>query len=979
MQRLSKILCPCYMRALVITLSLLLFYTNSSFAAPTGPTGSCTSYTSACPSEAKVFASPPGCTPDGYPAFNGPADPGSIDGAPCPGPVWSSQGTNTYASAAAAGNNAFETDQADGHSGYECFELAVRYWKFRFGFDINKFCLSQGDCMAQGLQYLKWPSNVAVVEPTDGSYTPVCGDLVSYNNAYQHVNLVTKVTCNNQPCNPSTPNPNAQVTTLNQNTGGWDPWATGPVTNPIGGGTSGFHYIHNVNNKATGSACPDNMVSTSCPPTLEPFAGYAFNSGIGLVVDDRRDLNAFILQGGTGLFQNNDNAAGNGWSSNWNQMPDNNAAHDPVAVLEPDGNGGRVMDVFYWGEDGNIWHDYQTGWTNGNQNTPTWNGPVDLIQQWNWVSACQGQHCPPGGEWVPTQLILPSGVLANSNLAVGIDSGNIIHLIFMGVDSSNPKASVVNIYDIAQATPHDEFDKPPRQNVWDKPKVIAKGSPIPTATTSAVGIILPAGSTQSVPIGHPTVIRDKGGVLHVFYESNDVMQPNYDRGFIFHIYQKGNSWSTPQRLGYAASGSANTGTIYPVVDNSNIGAIVNPDGRLEIFYRGANETFWHMWQTSAGVNASWAAPLQLGENMTSDAVAALNENGQLQVFYRDSGGDIRSFWRYNLGGNNGLAGNWSCRTNLIQSGMTQFPNGVRPPSIANSVPAVGMGNGMGSNAGWGRLQLLYIGTNNDIWHIGQKHLNTNRKCEDTKQPIDNRWCGGDVNFCQPYPYDIGGQASEAQVCYGSSSNTTITACQGLDDFIQQFEGFVPYCYGDSNDLPWGQGGGGTETFGIGTVSLLPQSAKLCNLPSNEKSACDICTPTKGGADAYAGTGIGCASAAQGTAAKTCADTLLNDFLQPEIQTIFGGPGGKPPGEVNPAQAAKLNACQQAALIDYSYQYGYGPPPSPCIAPIINAINAGAFNTAGAMFTSVCPTYLSRRQAEQKLWNENPCHLTACTP
>src|SRR6266567_1859410 len=99
MRLLLKILRLCDVRTLsCIIIVLLLTYPSGSFAQTPPPSGNCTGYTSACPSQAKVYPGPPaGCTQDGYPAFNGPADAGSIDGAPCPGEVWSQNGTNTYA------------------------------------------------------------------------------------------------------------------------------------------------------------------------------------------------------------------------------------------------------------------------------------------------------------------------------------------------------------------------------------------------------------------------------------------------------------------------------------------------------------------------------------------------------------------------------------------------------------------------------------------------------------------------------------------------------------------------------------------------------------------------------------------------------------------------------------------------------------------------------------------------------------------
>lgn len=921
---------------------------------------------------------PAGCSPDGYPAIVAAIYPPACFGEL----VFSTDGKNTNAGAAAPAGQYVSSQ--NGLTGYECWELAARYFKFRWGIDMNQ--LFPGEYAGDLVIDNNMPSNIAR-HPADGSYTPVCGDLIAYcgpsgacrDNAGQldHVDLVTNVVGQGA---------TAAVTTLNEDTTTTNPWSTGTVIDPAATGNSGVAYLHATNNTNTGATCETGVVSTSCPATMEPFALSVFHTGIALVVDGRGDLNAFVRGNGgplglPGISQNNNNSdpAQTSWV-NWNFIGDPTVAHDPVAVVQPDGNGGQMMDLFYIGEDGNIWHDFQTGWVNGAQNTPTWNGAVDLIGGYTRTQEnCADGHCHPG-DYVPTQLLMPQNVTIASNLAVALDAQNLIHIVFFGAQTSpNSNNVIINVYDVVQATPHDEYEKPPDYNLWKQPKLIGSGA----AVASGSSIILPAGSNQSIPSGHPTIIADQNKILHIFYRSDNTDGTNYDRGFIYHIYQTGNGWSVPAQVGYNANGT----TIYPVVNDSNIDPIINPDGRIELFYRGAEEGLWHIWQTAAGVDAAWDVPKQLGERLTSDIVSGFNQNGQMEVFYRDNGGDIRYMQRYDL--NNGFPGDWGCHVDVVNSGMTT-PANIRQPPIANSPLAIGTDT---TSFTGGRLQVFYAGTGNDIWYILQSSPNSNSNCTTDAQNNITGWCsyglgsganGGVGTVCIPWPSDIGGSLVEAQTCYGSAANSSIGTCQGLDNFIQSFEAYVPYCYWDSNDQACtgpsvgGGPGGGNCTFGIGTLVL---STSTCSNVTGSPSVCSVCTPTQGGPGAYAGTGIGCATQTQASEALVCADQQLNTYLQNEIQTLFGGPNGNPPGLVNASQVSKLNACQQAALIDYAYQYGAAMTNSDgsltCPGMVMAAINAGAFNTAEADFTA-CGGYPARRQAEQAMWNQTPCSLQACT-
>ena len=66
----------------------------------------------------------------------------------------------------------------------------------------------------------------------------------------------------------------------------------------------------------------------------------------------------------------------------------------------------------------------------------------------------------------------------------------------------------------------------------------------------------------------------------------------------------------------------------------------NPDGRLEVFVRGADNALWHAAQTAPG-SSTWSSPQSLGGAMASDPVAVANADGRLEVF---AVGTDRALW-----------------------------------------------------------------------------------------------------------------------------------------------------------------------------------------------------------------------------------------------------------------------------------------------------------------------------------------------
>jgi hypothetical protein len=57
----------------------------------------------------------------------------------------------------------------------------------------------------------------------------------------------------------------------------------------------------------------------------------------------------------------------------------------------------------------------------------------------------------------------------------------------------------------------------------------------------------------------------------------------------------------------------------------------NADGRLEVFYVGANGDLYHNWQTAPG--AAWAGETQFTGDSARQIAVAQNQDGLLEIFY----------------------------------------------------------------------------------------------------------------------------------------------------------------------------------------------------------------------------------------------------------------------------------------------------------------------------------------------------------
>lgn len=150
---------------------------------------------------------------------------------------------------------------------------------------------------------------------------------------------------------------------------------------------------------------------------------------------------------------------------------------------------------------------------------------------------------------------------------------------------------------------------------------------------------------------------------------------------VYHFVQTAvgaSTWTGPINLGGA-------GTSNPV-------AIANADGRLEVFVKGSDNGLYHQWQTTAGGN-TWSGWFPLGGSAAGDPAVARNTNGKLQLIYRGSDNLLYTFAQTSAG-----ASTWSTPVSFTGALLSD--------------PAVGV------NAD-GRLEVFAARSDQSLYHIWQ--------------------------------------------------------------------------------------------------------------------------------------------------------------------------------------------------------------------------------------------------------------------
>ncbi|TMQ22159.1 MAG: hypothetical protein E6K82_13825 [Candidatus Rokuibacteriota bacterium] len=172
--------------------------------------------------------------------------------------------------------------------------------------------------------------------------------------------------------------------------------------------------------------------------------------------------------------------------------------------------------------------------------------------------------------------------------------------------------------------------------------------------------------------------------------------------------------------------------------NAEPAAVVLPDGRLQVFYRKGDGSFWIIGQRTDG---SWVPPGSLGGVLTSGPAVGVNADGRLEVFARGTDNTLQHIAQNAV---NGTWGTWMS----LGGDLTSIPVVVRNPSsntlqvfvringsaiatISQSSPGspqwtswTSLGGGFTTAPAVavnfdGRLEVFGRGTDNALWHNAQ--------------------------------------------------------------------------------------------------------------------------------------------------------------------------------------------------------------------------------------------------------------------
>lgn len=722
---------------------------------------------------------------EGYPTFTG----NFCSGTPS---TYSTDGFNTFANVAdaakaAPGQKAYATDIGGG--GYQCMELADRYFHFKYGIDLTGNPTDYCDAKAPASgDWIK-------VDP-NGNVAP--GDLMIYragscgmSASAGHVAIVTAI------------NGDGTFTTLNQNWGGDNKLNDGVDHNAKK--SCACTFLHATKNVNTNSTCSINF-------RQEAYALAVFNTGIGAVLGRSGHVEAFarnlfgfiwtsyhvpISYGPPGLrvFQ---------WPAEWHMFVPTfvfNAGSDPIVARDANG----CPDVFYItggvadliGAGGDIWHIRE-----GHHTWPLTNNGCEPTLEYPIIPL-------PYSFPRPVNMNHPASAISNVSWAIINDR---IHLFYRDARDKS-------IWTIEQRAKGGE--------TWNAPVSLKVGTnSVANLTVITVGntvhIFYPGTNTATTPSSKPPKPPKNGG-------------PILDEKtlYIWHTYGNGGKWSKPVSLGD--------------VITSNVAATVNNDGRMEIFYRGSTEELRHMWQLSRGANAPWNLPAPpakilvydpaLGEKMTSDPAVIKNQNGTIQVFYRGSEGDVWSLWKVGEGiAHNGI---WAKHMD-ISNAITASPVTLARDS-AGRIEVFFLGP-IALNTTLKVVQHLMAPT---LIGLILKALDEAAKFTDLAWNIQEnspnsynawsklKWIPGLVNR-DPNMVGAGG----AQTCGGGGGGGCGAPASGMIDSatvkaMEGFEGKINGCYND---------GFGNNTFGVGHLVIpnekLPAGCSpLCSLSGDQLKQC----------------------------------------------------------------------------------------------------------------------------------------------
>ena len=302
------------------------------------------------------------------------------------------------------------------------------------------------------------------------------------------------------------------------------------------------------------------------------------------------------------------------WSNGWVSFEAFGGGSVWPAVAIPSGDG--RLELFLGGDD--LYHNYQTGWSNG------WDG---------WSAMGTPRPIFEGAIWAP-------GLAADAN-------GEVIALIVMTDDGSMWRL---------------------QQTAWSN----GWGSWQSHGTPPSARLIGPVEAVRSGDGRVEAFVVDDGGTLW------NVRQTAPSSSF--------SDWNDFGDPGVALQDR-------PALARS-------ADGRLELFVRGQDGTLYHQWETAVGTFtwSGWASmgnPVGGGGGLVDHPAIAASADGRLELFVTGTDGNVWHTWQTSA--SNGWA-SWD---------PTQPPPGAQVfgPAVAPS--------------GDRRLELFVVGRDGALWHQWQ--------------------------------------------------------------------------------------------------------------------------------------------------------------------------------------------------------------------------------------------------------------------
>ena len=346
---------------------------------------------------------------------------------------------------------------------------------------------------------------------------------------------------------------------------------------------------------------------------------------------------------------------------------------DSSSWLAPNADG--RLDLVVRGNDGAVWHIWQTAVNNG------WS---------DWVS-----HGSPGGVVIDGSPILARN--ANGTLQIFVSSINgILWSIVQTAASSNAwsnweslgKPSNTTLTDSAVVASNADgrlevFAQGADQALWHTWQTTPNGSWSSWASQGKPS----SGGIQ----GNLCLAPSLDGRLELFAVGND--------GALWHIWQTkvNNGWanwfSHGQPPGQTFAGS----TIPPVLASQ-------ADGRLQLFVPSLEGDMWRISQTAVNNGWSdWVSHSRPRLSLFSDPAAiAMNADGRLELFI--PGGE--GVWQISQNTPNGDWSDWFNQLSNAPAGSVPVDGS---PALAPSVD--------------GRLEMFVLGFDRAIWHIWQTRVN----------------------------------------------------------------------------------------------------------------------------------------------------------------------------------------------------------------------------------------------------------------